>query len=103
MKGNRVSRITRTASGANAGGGNKTDRNPNLVHTFDALDVEIAAATLPMDFNIYEIPGSVYRRAKEIVLKKKVRSGMVRSTSRNPWYPGLFPRSYFCTYPKRPP
>ncbi|WP_171935309.1 RecE family exodeoxyribonuclease [Escherichia coli] len=71
MKGNRVSRITRTASGANAGGGNKTDRNPNLAHTFDTLDVEIAAATLPMDFNIYEIPGSVYRRAKEIVRKKE--------------------------------
>ncbi|HEA7882167.1 TPA: exonuclease VIII, partial [Escherichia coli] len=70
-KGNRVSRITRTASGANAGGGNKTDRNPNLVHTFDTLDVEIAAATLPMDFNIYEIPGSVYRRAKEVVRKKE--------------------------------
>ncbi|EIL3320373.1 3'-5' exoribonuclease [Escherichia coli] len=71
MKGNRVSRITRTASGANAGGGNKTDRNPNLVHTLDTLDVEIAAATLPMDFNIYEIPGSVYRRAKEVVRKKE--------------------------------
>ncbi|ENZ5810529.1 3'-5' exoribonuclease [Escherichia coli] len=71
MKGNRVSRITRTASGANAGGGNKTDRNPDLVHPLDTLDVEAAAATLPMDFNIYEIPGSVYRRAKEIVLKKE--------------------------------
>ncbi|HBL7968880.1 TPA: 3'-5' exoribonuclease [Escherichia coli] len=71
MKGNRVSRITRTASGANAGGGNKTDRNPNLVHTLDTLDVDIAAATLPMDFNIYEIPGSVYRRAKEVVLNKE--------------------------------
>lgn len=71
MKGNRVSRITRTASGANTGGGNKTDRNPNLVHTLDTLDVEIAAATLPMDFNIYEIPGSVYRRAKEVVLNKE--------------------------------
>ncbi|NLS32562.1 exonuclease [Escherichia coli] len=71
MKGNRVSRITRTASGANAGGGNKTDRNPNLIHTLDTLDVEIAAATLPMDFNIYEIPGSVYRRAKEVVLNKE--------------------------------
>lgn len=28
-------------------------------------------ATLPMDFNIYELPGSVYRRAKEIVKKKE--------------------------------
>ncbi|EGH5757358.1 PD-(D/E)XK nuclease-like domain-containing protein, partial [Salmonella enterica] len=27
--------------------------------------------TLPMDFNIYELPGSVYRRAKEIVKKKE--------------------------------
>ncbi|ECZ5070046.1 exodeoxyribonuclease, partial [Salmonella enterica] len=35
------------------------------------LDVEIAMATLPMDFNIYELPGSVYRRAKEIVKKKE--------------------------------
>ncbi|EAC0700258.1 exodeoxyribonuclease, partial [Salmonella enterica subsp. enterica] len=32
---------------------------------------EIAMATLPMDFNIYELPGSVYRRAKEIVKKKE--------------------------------
>ncbi|OSE70048.1 PD-(D/E)XK nuclease-like domain-containing protein, partial [Salmonella enterica] len=37
----------------------------------DTLDVEIAMATLPMDFNIYELPGSVYRRAKEIVKKKE--------------------------------
>ncbi|EHI4608411.1 exodeoxyribonuclease, partial [Salmonella enterica] len=39
--------------------------------TLDTLDVEIAMATLPMDFNIYELPGSVYRRAKEIVKKKE--------------------------------
>ncbi|EDU1854251.1 exodeoxyribonuclease, partial [Salmonella enterica subsp. enterica serovar 4,[5],12:i:-] len=58
-------------SGANAGGGNKTDRNPDYEHTLDTLDVEIAMATLPMDFNIYELPGSVYRRAKEIVKKKE--------------------------------
>ncbi|EEJ7209385.1 exodeoxyribonuclease, partial [Salmonella enterica subsp. enterica] len=70
-KGNRVSAIQRTESGANAGGGNKTDRNPDYEHTLDALDVEIAMATLPMDFNIYELPGSVYRRAKEIVKKKE--------------------------------
>ncbi|ELL2177241.1 PD-(D/E)XK nuclease-like domain-containing protein, partial [Salmonella enterica] len=61
----------RTESGANAGGGNKTDRNPDYEHTLDTLDVEIAMATLPMDFNIYELPGSVYRRAKEIVKKKE--------------------------------
>ncbi|ELL9165426.1 exodeoxyribonuclease, partial [Salmonella enterica] len=70
-KGNRVSAIQRTESGANAGGGNKTDRNPDYKHTLDTLDVEIAMATLPMDFNIYELPGSVYRRAKEIVKKKE--------------------------------
>ncbi|PRU37260.1 exodeoxyribonuclease, partial [Salmonella enterica subsp. enterica serovar Weltevreden] len=60
-KGNSVSAIQRTESGANAGGGNKTDRNPDYEHTLDTLDVEIAMATLPMDFNIYELPGSVYR------------------------------------------
>ncbi|ELI0409210.1 PD-(D/E)XK nuclease-like domain-containing protein, partial [Salmonella enterica] len=70
-KGNRVSAIQRTESGANASGGNKTDRNPDYEHTLDTLDVEIAMATLPMDFNIYELPGSVYRRAKEIVKKKE--------------------------------
>ncbi|EDW3158344.1 exodeoxyribonuclease [Salmonella enterica] len=70
-KGNRVSAIQCTESGANAGGGNKTDRNPDYEHTLDTLDVEIAMATLPMDFNIYELPGSVYRRAKEIVKKKE--------------------------------
>lgn len=70
-KGNRVLAIQRTESGANAGGGNKTDRNPDYEHTLDTLDVEIAMATLPMDFNIYELPGSVYRRAKEIVKKKE--------------------------------
>ncbi|ECW0925453.1 exodeoxyribonuclease [Salmonella enterica subsp. enterica] len=70
-KGNRVSAIQRTESGANTGGGNKTDRNPDYEHTLDTLDVEIAMATLPMDFNIYELPGSVYRRAKEIVQKKE--------------------------------
>ncbi|WP_234096185.1 3'-5' exonuclease [Citrobacter portucalensis] len=70
-KGNRVSQIQRTDTGTNAGGGNKTDRNTDYAHTLDTLDVEIALATLPMDFNIYDIPGGVYRRAKEIVTKKE--------------------------------
>ncbi|MDA8500769.1 RecE family exodeoxyribonuclease, partial [Citrobacter sp. Igbk 17] len=71
QKGNRVAQIQRTDVKANAGGGNKTDRNTDYVHTLDTLDVEIALATLPMDFNIYDIPGGVYRRAKEIVSKKE--------------------------------
>ncbi|QLR78037.1 3'-5' exoribonuclease [Citrobacter freundii] len=70
-KGNRVSQIQRTDSGTNAGGGNKTDRNPELVHTLDTLDIDIALATLPMDFNIYDIPGGVFRRAKEIIAKNE--------------------------------
>lgn len=69
--GNRVSCIQRTESGANAGGGNQTDRNHDLKHDLDTLDLEIALATLPMDFNIYDIPGGVFRRAKEIVSKKE--------------------------------
>ncbi|HFT7643491.1 TPA: 3'-5' exoribonuclease, partial [Citrobacter freundii] len=70
-KGNRVSQIQRSDSGTNAGGGNKTDRNPELVHTLETLDIDIALATLPMDFNIYDIPGGVYRRAKEIIAKNE--------------------------------
>ncbi|WP_416173905.1 3'-5' exoribonuclease domain-containing protein [Enterobacter asburiae] len=70
-KGSRVAEIQRTESGTNAGGGSKTDRNPDLKHDLDTLDLEIALATLPMDFNIYDIPGGVFRRAKEIVSKKE--------------------------------
>ena len=69
--GKRITSIQRTDTGTNAGGGNETDRNPDYVHTLDTLDVEIALATLPMDFNIYDIPGGAYRRAKEIVQKKE--------------------------------
>ncbi|MCR4457615.1 PD-(D/E)XK nuclease-like domain-containing protein [Pseudescherichia sp. L3] len=63
--------IQRTDTGNNAGGGNPTDRNPDLKHTLDTLDIEIAAALLPMDYNIYEIPGGVLRRAKEIIANKE--------------------------------
>lgn len=71
QKGNRVAQIQRTDVKTNADGGNKTDRNPELVHTLDTLDIDIALATLPMDFNIYDIPGGVFRRAKEIVAKNE--------------------------------
>lgn len=70
-KGNRISAVQRTESGTNADGGYKTDRGEGAHHTLDSLDLEIACALLPMDFNPHEIPGSVLRRAKEIVAKKE--------------------------------
>lgn len=82
--GNYITSINKTDAGANAGGGNKTDRNPDYQHSLDTLDIEIALATMPMDFDIYNFPASVHRRAKEIVLKKespfKEWSAALRST-----------------------
>ncbi|EPQ4141159.1 PD-(D/E)XK nuclease-like domain-containing protein [Klebsiella quasipneumoniae] len=69
--GNCISSVLKTDAGTNAGGGNKTDRNPDYTHTLDTLDVEIALATMPMDFDIYNFPASIHRRAKEIVQKKE--------------------------------
>ncbi|MBS9491342.1 exodeoxyribonuclease, partial [Citrobacter braakii] len=69
--GNRISSVQRTDSGTNADGGYVTDRGPDAHHTLDTLDLEIACALLPMDFNHFEIPGSILRRAKEIVAKKE--------------------------------
>ncbi|HDT2785712.1 TPA: PD-(D/E)XK nuclease-like domain-containing protein [Klebsiella pneumoniae] len=69
--GNCISSVMKTDAGTNAGGGNKTDRNPDYTHTLDTLDVEIALATMPMDFDIYNFPASIHRRAKEIVQKKE--------------------------------
>ncbi|HED3687576.1 TPA: PD-(D/E)XK nuclease-like domain-containing protein [Klebsiella pneumoniae] len=83
--GNCISSVLKTDAGTNAGGGNKTDRNPDYTHTLDTLDVEIALATMPMDFDIYNFPASIHRRAKEIVQKKespfKEWSAALRKTS----------------------
>nr|HDI2366965.1 3'-5' exoribonuclease [Klebsiella pneumoniae]HDI2417204.1 3'-5' exoribonuclease [Klebsiella pneumoniae]HDI2751408.1 3'-5' exoribonuclease [Klebsiella pneumoniae]HDI2790143.1 3'-5' exoribonuclease [Klebsiella pneumoniae] len=82
--GNYITSINKTDAGANAGGGNKTDRNPDYQHSLETLDIEIALATMPMDFDIYNFPASVHRRAKEIVQKKespfKEWSAALRST-----------------------
>ncbi|MCV4306112.1 PD-(D/E)XK nuclease-like domain-containing protein [Escherichia coli] len=69
--GNRISSVQRTDAGTNADGGYVTDRGEGAHHTLDTLDLEIACALLPMDFNHLEIPGSIHRRAKEIVAKKE--------------------------------
>lgn len=69
--GNRISSVQRTDSGTNADGGYVTDRGEGAHHTLDSLDLEIACALLPMDFNHREIPGSIHLRAKEIVAHKE--------------------------------
>lgn len=69
--GNRISDVQRTDTGTNADGGFITDRGEGAHHTLDTLDLEIACALLPMDFNHLEIPGSIHRRAKEIVASKE--------------------------------
>ncbi len=69
--GNRISNVQRTDTGTNADGGFITDRGEGAHHTLDTLDLEIACALLPMDFNHREIPGSIHRRAKEIVASKE--------------------------------
>lgn len=69
--GNHISSVQRTDAGTNADGGYVTDRGEGAHHTLDTLDLEIACALLPMDFNHFEIPGSILRRAKEIVTKKE--------------------------------
>lgn len=60
-----------TDTGTSAGGVVKTDRSDSIEHNLDTLDQEIAAALLPMDFNIYAIPAGILRRAKEMVQAKE--------------------------------
>ncbi|HHJ4500305.1 RecE family exodeoxyribonuclease [Raoultella ornithinolytica] len=84
VSGNRITTVQRTDVGTNAGGGIATDRNPDSEHTLDTLDQEIALATLPMDFDIYDFPVSIHRRAKDIIKAKespwKEWSAALRST-----------------------
>ncbi len=70
-QGNRINIVQRTDAGTNADGGYVTDRGEGAHHTLETLDLEIASALLPMDFNHREIPGSIARRAKEIIANKE--------------------------------
>ncbi|ELF2510561.1 exodeoxyribonuclease VIII [Escherichia coli] len=73
MKGNRVSRITRTASGANAGGGNLTDRGEGFVHDLTSLARDVATGVLArsMDVDIYNLHPAHAKRAEEIIAENK--------------------------------
>ncbi|EFZ4076089.1 exodeoxyribonuclease [Escherichia coli] len=73
MKGNRVSRITRTASGANAGGGNLTDRGEGFVHDLTSLARDVATGVLArsMDVDIYNLHPAHAKRIEEIITENK--------------------------------
>ncbi|KAE9694856.1 exodeoxyribonuclease VIII [Escherichia coli] len=72
-KGNRVSRITRTASGANAGGGNLTDRGEGFVHDLTSLARDVATGVLArsMDVDIYNLHPAHAKSVEEIIAENK--------------------------------
>ncbi|EGO0887848.1 exodeoxyribonuclease VIII [Salmonella enterica] len=73
VKGNRVSHITRTASSANAGGGNLTDRGEGFVHDQASLERDVAMGVLAraMDVDIYTPHPAHEKRIDEIIAENK--------------------------------
>ncbi|PBR35839.1 exodeoxyribonuclease VIII [Escherichia coli] len=73
MKGNRVLRISRTPSGANAGGGILTDRGEGFVHDDASVERDVATGVLArsMDIDIYNPHPAHAKRIEEIVSENK--------------------------------
>ncbi|EOL2521301.1 3'-5' exoribonuclease [Escherichia coli] len=73
MKGNRVLRISRTPSVANAGGGILTDRGEGFVHDDASVERDVAAGVLArsMDIDIYNPHPAHAKRIEEIVSENK--------------------------------
>ncbi|EMH7160065.1 3'-5' exoribonuclease, partial [Escherichia coli] len=73
MKGNRVLRISRTPSGANAGGGILTDRGEGFVHDDASVERDVAAGVLArsMDIDIYNPHPAHAKRIEEIISENK--------------------------------
>ncbi|HER1264672.1 TPA: PD-(D/E)XK nuclease-like domain-containing protein [Salmonella enterica subsp. enterica serovar 28:e,h:z6] len=73
LKGNRVSCINRTPSGANAGGGILTDRGEGFVHDKASLSRDVATGVLArsMDVDIYNLHPAHAKRVDEIIAENK--------------------------------
>ncbi|HIB6835672.1 TPA: RecE family exodeoxyribonuclease [Escherichia coli] len=73
QKGNCVTGITRTPSGANAGGGNLTDRGEGFTHNQASLARDIATGVLArsIDVDIYNLHPAHAKRVEEIVSENK--------------------------------
>nr|EMA0768471.1 3'-5' exoribonuclease [Escherichia coli] len=80
MKGNRVLRISRTPSGANAGGGILTDRGEGFVHDDASVERDVAAGVLArsMDIDIYNPHPAHAKRIEEIVSENKLPFSVFR-------------------------
>ncbi|WGA06402.1 exodeoxyribonuclease VIII [Enterobacter ludwigii] len=61
-----VNEENRTETGSTLGGGNKTDRSPDLVHNLSTLKIEVAVAILSTfdEIDIYSIPNKFFIPAK---------------------------------------
>jgi exodeoxyribonuclease VIII len=61
-----VNEENRTDTGSTLGGGNKTDRSPDLVHNLSTLKIEVAVAILSTfdEIDIYSIPNKFFIPAK---------------------------------------
>ncbi|QCT89624.1 exodeoxyribonuclease VIII [Escherichia sp. E4742] len=72
-KGNCVSEINRTPSGANAGGGILTDRGEGFVHDDASLARDVATGVLArsMDVDIYNLHPAHAKRIEEIIAENK--------------------------------
>ncbi|EAA5438645.1 exodeoxyribonuclease VIII [Salmonella enterica] len=73
QKGNRVSSINRTPSGANSGGGILTDRGEDVIHDKVSLARDVAMGVLArsMDLDIYNLHQAHSKRVDEIVADNK--------------------------------
>ncbi|EBV8483409.1 exodeoxyribonuclease VIII [Salmonella enterica subsp. enterica serovar Ago] len=73
QKGNRVSSINRTPSGANTGGGILTDRGEGVIHDKVSLARDVAMGVLArsMDLDIYNLHQAHSKRVDEIVADNK--------------------------------
>ncbi|WP_404947984.1 PD-(D/E)XK nuclease-like domain-containing protein [Salmonella enterica] len=73
LKGNRVSCINRTPSGANAGGGILTDRGESFVHDKASLSRDVATGVLArsIDVDIYNLHPAHAKRVDEIIAENK--------------------------------
>ena len=87
----------RTDTGSTLGGGNKTDRSPDLVHNLSTLRIEVAVAILSMydEIDIYWIPN-------KYMIPAKAMAEAEQDPRFTAWWKKLRSTPAFWTIPARP-